>query len=145
MPRPPRLDFPDAVYHVTSGGNGLADTFCGDDDRARFLPQPPPAQCGVILYAFLLMGNHLLVCLLLFTPASPWGFSGLPTWFGPCCLTYQPTAYGAVVNLTGGVSPLGGFLLRLPSRASTCKPSSATSRCGARPAATSPWLPQLAR
>ncbi len=22
MPRPPRIDFPDAVYHVTSRGNG---------------------------------------------------------------------------------------------------------------------------
>jgi len=27
MPRPPRIDFPDALYHVTSRGNGRADFF----------------------------------------------------------------------------------------------------------------------
>jgi hypothetical protein len=39
MPRPPRIDFPDAVYHVTSRGNGRADIFWSDDDRQRFLAQ----------------------------------------------------------------------------------------------------------
>ncbi|MGO9111926.1 MAG: hypothetical protein ACLP9L_22085, partial [Thermoguttaceae bacterium] len=39
MPRPPRIDFPDAVYHVTSRGNGRADIFYSDDDRRRFLAQ----------------------------------------------------------------------------------------------------------
>ena len=37
MPRPPRIDFPDALYHVTSRGNGRATIFFHDDDRARFL------------------------------------------------------------------------------------------------------------
>ena len=32
MPRPPRIDFPDAVYHVTSRGNGRADIFYTDED-----------------------------------------------------------------------------------------------------------------
>ena len=39
MPRPPRIDFPDAVYHVTSRGNGRADIFYSDEDRQRFLAQ----------------------------------------------------------------------------------------------------------
>ena len=39
MPRPPRIDFPGAVYHVTTRGNGRADIFYGDDDRERFLAQ----------------------------------------------------------------------------------------------------------
>jgi hypothetical protein len=39
MPRPPRIDFPDAVYHVTSRGNGRAEIFWSDDDRQRFLGQ----------------------------------------------------------------------------------------------------------
>lgn len=60
MPRPPRIDFPDAVYHVTSRGNGRAEIFWNDEDRRRFL-----AQLGhhlqftaVVLYAYVLMDNH---------------------------------------------------------------------------------------
>ena len=65
MPRPPRIDFPDAVYHVTSRGNGRADIFFSDDDRQRFLAQLAHhlQQCAVVLYAFVLMQNHLhLLC-----------------------------------------------------------------------------------
>jgi hypothetical protein len=39
MPRPPRIDFPDALYHVVSRGNGRAEIFWTDDDRLRFLRQ----------------------------------------------------------------------------------------------------------
>lgn len=61
MPRPPRIDFPDAVYHVTSRGNGRADIFHSDEDRRRFLAQLAHHlhQCGVVLYAFTLMDNHV--------------------------------------------------------------------------------------
>ena len=65
MPRPPRIDFPDAVYHVTSRGNGRADIFHSDEDRQRFLAQLADHLhlCAVDLYAFTLMDNHLhLLC-----------------------------------------------------------------------------------
>jgi len=65
MPRPPRIDFPDAVYHVTSRGNGRADIFHADEDRQRFLAQLAHHLhlCAVDLYAFVLMDNHLhLLC-----------------------------------------------------------------------------------
>ena len=65
MPRPPRIDFPDAVYHVTSRGNGRADIFYSDDDRRRFLAQlAHHLQLGAVdLYAFALMDNHVhLLC-----------------------------------------------------------------------------------
>ncbi|MGA2255467.1 MAG: hypothetical protein ABSG53_12450 [Thermoguttaceae bacterium] len=39
MPRPRRIDFPDAVYHVTGGGNCRAEIFWSDDDRQWFLAQ----------------------------------------------------------------------------------------------------------
>jgi ApbE superfamily uncharacterized protein (UPF0280 family) len=39
MPRPPRIDFADAVYRVTSRGNGRADLFLSDDDRQRLVGQ----------------------------------------------------------------------------------------------------------
>ncbi|NLX99653.1 MAG: hypothetical protein GXY83_26270 [Rhodopirellula sp.] len=60
MPRPPRIDFPDAVYHVTSRGNGRADIFHTDEDRQRFLAQLAHHlhQCAVVLYAHTLMDNH---------------------------------------------------------------------------------------
>ena len=70
MPRPPRIDFPDALYHVTSRGNGRADIFHSDDDRRRFLAQLAhhPHLCAVVLYAFVLMENH--IHLLLRTPRA---------------------------------------------------------------------------
>ncbi len=60
MPRPPRIDFPNAVYHVTSRGNGRAEIFHSDEDRERFLAQLSHHlhQCGVVLYAFVLMQTH---------------------------------------------------------------------------------------
>ena len=65
MPRPPRIDFPDAVYHVTSRGNGRAKIFHSDDDRGQFLAQLAHHLhlCAVDLYAFVLMDNHFhLLC-----------------------------------------------------------------------------------
>jgi len=65
MPRPPRIDFPDAVYHVTSRGNGRADIFHSDDDRQRFLAQLAHhvRLSAIDLYAFVLMDNHIhLLC-----------------------------------------------------------------------------------
>src|SRR5271157_1116855 len=61
MPRPPRIDFPDAVYHVTSRGNGRADIFRSDEDRQRFLAQLAHhlRLCAVDLFAFALMDNHI--------------------------------------------------------------------------------------
>jgi len=60
MPRPPRIDFPDALYHVTSRGNGRADIFYSDDDRERFLGQLAHhlRVTAVVLYAYVLLDNH---------------------------------------------------------------------------------------
>ena len=60
MARPPRIDFPNAVYHVTSRGNGRGIIFWSDDDRQRFLAQLADSlhTAGVQLYAFALMDNH---------------------------------------------------------------------------------------
>ena len=38
MPRPPRIDFPDALYHVTSRGNGRATIFHDEADCEAFSP-----------------------------------------------------------------------------------------------------------
>ncbi|NLY01701.1 MAG: transposase [Rhodopirellula sp.] len=63
MPRPPRIGFPDAVYHVNSRGNGRADIFHNDEDRQRFLAQLAHhlKKCAVVLYAYAIMANQLHV------------------------------------------------------------------------------------
>ena len=60
MARPPRIDFPDALYHVTSRGNGRQVIFWSDADRQRFLGQLSDGLriSGVVLYAYVLMDNH---------------------------------------------------------------------------------------
>ncbi|MBN2579343.1 MAG: transposase [Pirellulales bacterium] len=70
MPRAPRIDFPNALYHVISRGNGRADIFWDDDDRRRFLRQLADGlqTAGVLLYAYVLMDNHFH--LLLRTPRA---------------------------------------------------------------------------
>jgi REP element-mobilizing transposase RayT len=60
MARPPRIDLPDGLYHVTSRGNGRAAIFWTDDDRLRFLDQLADnvQTAAVVLYAYVLMHNH---------------------------------------------------------------------------------------
>jgi putative transposase len=60
MARSLRIEFPGAVYHVTSRGNARAETFADDTDRGAFLD-----LLGVcvdrfhwICHAYCLMGNH---------------------------------------------------------------------------------------
>ena len=60
MPRPPRIDFPDALYHVTSRGNGRATIFHDEADCDLFLAQLANhlRLADVQLFAYVLMGNH---------------------------------------------------------------------------------------
>jgi len=60
MPRLPRVNYPNAVYHVTARGNGRATIFFEDADRHRFLRQLCDSleADSVLLYAYVLMDNH---------------------------------------------------------------------------------------
>lgn len=60
MPRPPRIEYSDALYHVTSRGNARQTLFHTDQDRQRFLIQLESnlESYGVVLYAWVLMTNH---------------------------------------------------------------------------------------
>lgn len=60
MARPLRLEFPGALYHVTSRGNARADIFLDDADRRIFLRvlRSTISRYRWLLHAFCLMGNH---------------------------------------------------------------------------------------
>ncbi len=60
MPRPLRLQFAGAMYHLTQRGNGAQEVFLSRQDRQRFLDQLDYCmeRHRVILYAYCLMPNH---------------------------------------------------------------------------------------
>ena len=61
MPRCLRIQYADAIYHVMARGNARQDIVCDDADRQRLLGGLEKAvqRSGWILYAFVLMTNHL--------------------------------------------------------------------------------------
>jgi putative transposase len=61
MPRPQRIEYEGAVYHVTARGNERRAIFADDADREYFLRVlgASVAQFDVRLYLFCLMGNHI--------------------------------------------------------------------------------------
>jgi putative transposase len=61
MPRPPRLEFPGALYHVTARGNERRAIFRDDHDRRHYLDRLASyrARFDFRLLAFCLMTNHL--------------------------------------------------------------------------------------
>jgi len=60
MARPLRLQFPGALYHVTSRGNARRKIYLDDEDRHRFLDLlgKEVTQQGWRCYAYCLMDNH---------------------------------------------------------------------------------------
>jgi len=60
MARPLRLEFPGALYHVTSRGNGQEAIYLDDGDRKMFLLtlEDVCRRYHWIIYAYCLMGNH---------------------------------------------------------------------------------------
>lgn len=70
MSRPLRLEFPDALYHITSRGDRREDIYDDDTDRAEFLKifSTVIKQYNWVCYAYVLMSNHYH--LLIQTPDS---------------------------------------------------------------------------
>lgn len=70
MARPIRVEFPDAVYHVTARGNEKKAIYRDDDDREKFMAtlEETVDRFGVVVHAFCLMPNHYH--LLLQTPCA---------------------------------------------------------------------------
>jgi REP element-mobilizing transposase RayT len=60
MARPLRLEFPGALYHVTSRGNARQPIYAEDEDRRAFMTvlAQVVARHGWLCHAFCLMDNH---------------------------------------------------------------------------------------
>ncbi len=60
MARPLRIEYPHAVYHITSRGNARQDIFVDDEDRAAFLDVLAKTldRFNWLCHAFCLMSNH---------------------------------------------------------------------------------------
>jgi len=60
MPRPPRLQFPGALYHVSSRGNKGASIFPDERDRDLFLHELAETvrRYRWLCHSYCLMGNH---------------------------------------------------------------------------------------
>lgn len=65
MPRPPRLEFAGAVYHVIARGNEQRDVFRSDSDRELYLRRLAHYRdrFRFRLYAYCLMSNHVHLAL----------------------------------------------------------------------------------
>jgi putative transposase len=60
MARPLRIEFPGAVYHITSRGNERGMVYRDDEDRRRFLEilSRTVGRWGWVVHTYCLMGNH---------------------------------------------------------------------------------------
>ena len=60
MARPLRIEFPGALYHVTSRGNAQQDIFLDVDDRHHFLSvvERVVSRFHLLVHAYCLMDNH---------------------------------------------------------------------------------------
>ena len=60
MPRPLRIEYEGACYHVMSRGDRREEIFADDEDRQRFLATlgEACAKTGWQMHAGCLMGNH---------------------------------------------------------------------------------------
>ncbi|MFH1649572.1 MAG: transposase [Candidatus Woesearchaeota archaeon] len=60
MARPLRIEYPGALYHIISRGNGYQDIYKDDQDRLNFFDRIKDAVeiHNLIIHAYCLMGNH---------------------------------------------------------------------------------------
>lgn len=65
MPRPPRIWFPGAIYHIIQRGNEQRDIFREDADYSWFLKTVEEAKKALRfkIYLYVLMGNHYHITL----------------------------------------------------------------------------------
>ena len=60
MARPLRIEYPGALYHITSRGNERRNIFLDDADRMKFLEilKDYHDRFGILIHSYVLMNNH---------------------------------------------------------------------------------------
>ena len=60
MGRPVRIEYPGALYHITSRGNEKKKIFLADEDRTKFLNilRDYHARYGILIHGYVLLDNH---------------------------------------------------------------------------------------
>ena len=60
MGRPLRIEYPCALYHITSRGNEKKKIFVSDEDRLKFLGiiEDYHERYGILIHSYVLMDNH---------------------------------------------------------------------------------------
>lgn len=60
MGRPIRIEYPCALYHITSRGNEKKKIFASDEDRLKFLQiiEDYHDRYGILIHSYVLMDNH---------------------------------------------------------------------------------------
>lgn len=60
MGRPLRIEYPGALYHITSRGNERKEIFLDDESRSRFLEilHEYHVRYRILIHSYVLMGNH---------------------------------------------------------------------------------------
>jgi len=60
MGRPIRIEYPGALYHITSRGNERRNIFLNDGDRVKFLQilEDYHDRYGILIHSYVLMDNH---------------------------------------------------------------------------------------
>ena len=100
MPRPPRIEFPDAVYHVMARGNRREPIVLDDDDRRMLLDTLAElaGRTAVLIHAYAPMSNHYHF--VLETPKANL-VAGM-RWFQTTYTKRFNTRHGLVGHLFGG-------------------------------------------
>jgi len=60
MARPLRIQYPGAVYHITSRGNERKKIYLDNSDRIKFLEilEDYHDRLGIVVHSYVLMNNH---------------------------------------------------------------------------------------
>lgn len=101
MARPLRIEYPGAVYHVTSRGNEKKSVFKDDTDRRNFLNtlRHVNKRCNWICHAYCLMTNHCH--LLIETPDGNLAL-GMRQLNGVCTQLFINATAGSVICSRAG-------------------------------------------
>ena len=130
VPRPPRLQLPRALYHVTARGNRRQEIFGDDRDHHRFLALLADVISGRAwrCHAYCLLRNHYHLVIETAEPNISNGMQALNGWYAQWFNwrhqleghLFQGRFHAVVVESTAQMLVLTRYVLLNPVRAGLC-------------------------